>query len=1370
MSVRRLTALACLVASAALAAYEPPSGGEGLYELYSPLFSGGGPSVSSTAAPAGDAINPASQAVLQRFTLDASYLAIIGLASEDGWGNVINLSASIPRPIGVWGAGLRYVHVPAGLASMPLGDVFNLRGTFAKDLYENFWLGIGLQAALGARAGFDWSLGADIGLMHSPGDLSFMKNFRWGLVAAGLGKWYAPLGAEGSAGSANLEHAFPAPFTLKAGAGFDFFKTDILRLSMTADLAFPFFQNLVFDTGLALSFKEAATLSVGWGINAVELAEGRAASLLPSFALSFAFPITTSKNQDSFLSKQGWDSSELRPSISAAPLYGGAWAFGAGAVMPLGVVDRKPPRIQVSYPESPYGQYYLSPNADGKNDELVLPIGINDERYVQGYSLRITDAQGATVREILNKEERPENEGVKGFFDRLAYKKKGVKVPPELRWDGRSDQGQQVADGEYTVVLSAVDDNGNRGESQLYKVAVDATPPSGSIQAPVDPSALVFSPDQDGNKDSLAIQASGTKEDLWRLEIRDSAGNTVRTFEIKDAALGQVDWDGKNDLGQVVPDGVYRLVAAAEDRGRNNASVALENIVIDTRQPPVSLTIDAAQFSPNGDGSRDTLTLSPGVPVRSGLAEWSLAVKDASGAEVWSVRGQDATSLKNEYIFDGKGASGKALPEGSYQAVLSARYVNGHRPSISSPAFAIDITKPSASAKADVEVFSPNGDGRQDTVLFSMSGSPEDKWTAEIRTAEGALVYAQDYSGKPDPELRWDGTDDRGAQAPDGLYVFSLVSKDRAGNSGSSAPVKVRLDTEKKSVMLSVDNKQFSPNGDGVKDTTALLASVQSQENVSEWRLRVKSEGGADLRFWSGKGRVPERNTWNGRSDAGSLAADGTYSADLWVRYVSGDEVTAQLQGIVLDTQAPTVEPKVQPLLFSPDGDGRKDSVSVTHGAASKDAWTAAIIDPAGRRVREYSFAQGPEDFTWDGTDAAGNKVPDGRYRYIISATDRAGNKTERSVEGIVVDTRETGAFVTASRPGFSPNGDGRFDDISFGIIIKLKDGLSAWSFDIRDASGAVRKTWSGKDASSLPANLPWDGKDAAGALAKGKLVGVLSLRYEKGDEVEARSPTVLLDVDPPQLKVSLSPMPFSPDNDGVDDEVSLSLAVQDDSEIRDWRLEIDEAAVDDSAAKDAKLRLFMKYEGQGMPAARVTWDGKSLKGELVEAATDYPWFFSATDSLGNSGRIQGIIPVDVLVIRDGNRLKIKVPSIVFRPNFADFKDLPQETVERNVQVLRRIAEILNKYRTYRVRVEGHANSIGKIYGYSADKIKAEEEKEVLPISQSRAQAVKDFLVQYGVDEKRLSAVGLGSAEPVVDPKDAENRWKNRRVEFILEK
>ena len=41
-------------------------------------------------------------------------------------------------------------------------------------------------------------------------------------------------------------------------------------------------------------------------------------------------------------------------------------------------------------------------------------------------------------------------------------------------------------------------------------------------------------------------------------------------------------------------------------------------------------------------------------------------------------------------------------------------------------------------------------------------------------------------------------------------------------------------------------------------------------------------------------------------------------------------------------------------------------------------------------------------------------------------------------------------------------------------------------------------------------------------------------------------------------------------------------------------------------------------------------------------------------------------------------------------------------------------------------------------------------------------------LVQRGLESWRISTVGLGGSIPVVPFGDLENRWKNRRVEFVL--
>ena len=55
-------------------------------------------------------------------------------------------------------------------------------------------------------------------------------------------------------------------------------------------------------------------------------------------------------------------------------------------------------------------------------------------------------------------------------------------------------------------------------------------------------------------------------------------------------------------------------------------------------------------------------------------------------------------------------------------------------------------------------------------------------------------------------------------------------------------------------------------------------------------------------------------------------------------------------------------------------------------------------------------------------------------------------------------------------------------------------------------------------------------------------------------------------------------------------------------------------------------------------------------------------------------------------------------------------------------------------------------------------------------LSESRAGAVKAYLVKAGVAADRLTSVGFGETKPV-DPAENDEAWdKNRRVEFLIEK
>ena len=53
-------------------------------------------------------------------------------------------------------------------------------------------------------------------------------------------------------------------------------------------------------------------------------------------------------------------------------------------------------------------------------------------------------------------------------------------------------------------------------------------------------------------------------------------------------------------------------------------------------------------------------------------------------------------------------------------------------------------------------------------------------------------------------------------------------------------------------------------------------------------------------------------------------------------------------------------------------------------------------------------------------------------------------------------------------------------------------------------------------------------------------------------------------------------------------------------------------------------------------------------------------------------------------------------------------------------------------------------------------------------LSQARAEAVVAYLVDGGVDEAILTAVGYGEEQPVADNATSEGREQNRRIEFTV--
>ena len=241
-----------------------------------------------------------------------------------------------------------------------------------------------------------------------------------------------------------------------------------------------------------------------------------------------------------------------------------------------------------------------------------------------------------------------------------------------------------------------------------------------------------------------------------------------------------------------------------------------------------------------------------------------------------------------------------------------------------------------------------------------------------------------------------------------------------------------------------------------------------------------------------------------------------------------------------------------------------------------------------------------------------------------------------------------------------------------------------------------------------------------------------------------------------PSVTLATTTPRFSPDGDGEDDRLTIEIGTSDPRTIAAWELRI----------FDPRDHLFWERSGEGAPPALITWDGRAADGELVSSASDYTIELRITDLVGRSARAWTTILVDVLVIKENGRYFIRIPSITFPPDSADLSLVEDEAaVERNRQVVERLTEIFHTFPEYEIAIEGHANM--QFYA-DPERGAREQIEELIPLSEARAQAVAERLVVAGIAPERITATGVGAARPLVPFSDAENRWKNRRVEFIL--
>jgi OmpA-OmpF porin, OOP family len=122
--------------------------------------------------------------------------------------------------------------------------------------------------------------------------------------------------------------------------------------------------------------------------------------------------------------------------------------------------------------------------------------------------------------------------------------------------------------------------------------------------------------------------------------------------------------------------------------------------------------------------------------------------------------------------------------------------------------------------------------------------------------------------------------------------------------------------------------------------------------------------------------------------------------------------------------------------------------------------------------------------------------------------------------------------------------------------------------------------------------------------------------------------------------------------------------------------------------------------------------------------------------------------PKKVLVEVTAEKIEIK-QQINFETNKAIIKGAI------SFEIIDQIGQVLKANPNIKIVIEGHTDSVGDA-GHN------------LKLSDGRANAVRQALVERGIDGGRMEAIGYGESKPIASNKTAKGRAANRRSEFKI--
>ncbi|WP_165469824.1 Ig-like domain-containing protein [Enterobacter hormaechei] len=553
----------------------------------------------------------------------------------------------------------------------------------------------------------------------------------------------------------------------------------------------------------------------------------------------------------------------------------------------------------------------------------------------------------------------------------------------------------KLPEGEHRFHVTATDRAGNTSAaSDDFVLNLDYTAPDASkvsITDVVDDFGSVTGSVTSGGKtDDNAPLIKGTGAE---------AGNTITVYngdKVIGTAKVQADGTWELQVTKALPDGTYNLTVKETDSVGNTTAASPEYIIqIDAGGQPLPPTLSSVEddVAPHTGPLQKDATTNDNTLLLTGTAEANVTVRIYGGPNGTTLLGETKADAQGKWSFNTP-----KLADGVHTFVAEAINDIG-QVSPQTGGFPITVD---TSAPGEVTGFIvSDNEGPKTGVLANGDTTDDATPTISGKAEPGSVVHVyvngqENGTAVADANGNWTYT--TGSLA-DGEYTFTARAEDSAGNLGAeNAGVTVTLDTS--SVPVTIVRV--------MDDKGSVTGEMKANDVTDDARPEIigKAKAGSTVTIMDGNvvlGSVKADASGNWVFTPTSDLGDGVHNITATAKDLTGKEDTSSTFSFEIDSKAPN-RPSID---YAEDqvgtvkddlnsNDVTDDPQPILHGTAEAGS-TVNIYTVDGTLLGSVTAnSNGAWNFK------PGSKLPEGKNTFYVTATDEAGNVSDKSADFIL--------------------------------------------------------------------------------------------------------------------------------------------------------------------------------------------------------------------------------------------------------------------------------------------------------------------------------------------------------------------------------